>query len=69
MEYIYGKNDLFALILILKDLLTKNDFTDIINEISYEVSKLDGIVDTVELSKILSYCGFPENWEEISKID
>lgn len=67
-EYQYGKNDLFSLVIILKKLLTRDEFTDIINEISYEVSKLDGKVDTISIVKILNSCGFPENWEEISKL-
>lgn len=68
-EYKYGKNDLFSLIIIMKQLLTKEDFTDLINEVSYEVSKLDGRVDSVDLNRLLNSCGFPDNWEEISRLD
>ena len=39
-EYIYGKNDLFALIIILKDLLTEKDFKMMMNEINYEIDWL-----------------------------
>ena len=67
--YIYGKNDLFSLILIMKKLLTKNDFKDLVGEISYEIDKLSGRINTIEISKILNCCGFPENWLDISNYD
>ncbi len=67
-EYIYGKNDIFAVVVMLKSMLTKSDFTDFVNEVSYDLSLLDGKVSTVPQNKILDRMGFPENWEEISKI-
>lgn len=67
-EYIYGKNDIFAVVIMLKYMLTESDFTDFINEVSYELSLLDGRVDVIPQSKILDRMGFPSNWENISKI-
>ncbi|HPF83670.1 MAG TPA: Abi family protein [Bacilli bacterium] len=67
-EYVYGKNDLFSLVIILKTLLVKEDFTDLINEISYEVDRLSGQIHSVDIKKILNNCGFPDNWEDIAKI-
>ena len=46
-EYKYGKNDLFALIIIFKQMLRDEEFVDLINELSYEIDVLDGKVDTV----------------------
>ena len=68
-EYIYGKDDLFALIIILKQLLSKDDFTLLINELSYELDKLDGKIDTIELDKILDRMGIPANFREIARVD
>lgn len=68
-EYIYGKNDLFAVIIIMKQMLTEEQFSDLIGEISYEIDKLDGKVDTVPLISILNRIGFPENWRDIENID
>lgn len=68
-EYRYGKNDLFALIIILKQMLSLEEFHDLIGEISYEVDYLDGIVDTVSLNSILNRIGFPDNWRDIVDID
>lgn len=68
-EYIYGKDDLFALIIILKQLLSKDDFTLLINELSYELDILDGKIDTIELDKILDRMGIPANFREIARVD
>lgn len=68
-EYKYGKNDLFALIIIFKQMLRDEEFRELINELSYEIDILDGKVDTVPLNTILNKIGFPDNWREIAKID
>lgn len=68
-EYIYGKDDLFALIIILKQLLREEDFTLLINEISYEIDILDGKLHSIEVGKVLDRIGFPTNYKEIARID
>lgn len=67
-EYIYGKNDLFAVVIMLKYMLTDRDFTDFVNEVSYDLSVLDGKINVIPQSKILDIMGFPENWEEIADL-
>lgn len=64
-EYIFGKNDLFALIIMLKQMISEEEFHDLIGEVSYEVDHLDGIVDVVPLNRILNRIGFPDNWHDI----
>jgi len=66
-EYIYGKNDLFALLIMLKQMLSEDEFHDLLGEISYEVDHLDGIVDVVPLNNILNRLGFPDNWRDIEQ--
>ena len=68
-EYIYGKNDIFSVIIMLKDMLTPNDFADFINEIDYDLNILDGKISTVSQEKILDRMGFPKNWKEITRIN
>lgn len=68
-EYIYGKEDLFALIIILKFMLREDDFTLLINEFAYEVNILDGKLDTISVNKVLDASGFPRNFEDIARID
>lgn len=68
-HYNYGKNDLFALLIILKQMLTKNEFTELFNELAYEIDYLDGMVDTVPLNLILNKIGFPSNWRDLKTIE
>ena len=63
--YIYGKNDLFALMIMLKTLLATEDFRNMVYEISYAIEVLDHHVDTVPLPDILHKVGFPDNWKDI----
>ncbi len=66
--YIYGKNDLFSLVIIMKVLLSKDDFEDMIDEIRREVNRLDRIVNVVPLDTILNRIGFPSNWYDIKDL-
>jgi len=66
--YKFGKNDLFAMVIILKQMLEKDEFIDFLRELEYEINLLDGRVNTVPLNSILNRIGFPDNWFEISKI-
>ena len=67
-HYDYGKNDLFAITIILKELLTVPEFQDYINEIDYEINLLDSRVDVVPLNTILNKIGFPDNWRDICEL-
>ena len=64
-EYIYGKNDIFAVLIILKYLLREDDFRMMMKEIEYEIEKLDGIIDSVPVEKILDRMGVPNNYMEL----
>ena len=64
-EYIYGKNDLFAVIIIFKIMLNKKDFRLMMKEIEYEIELLDGRVDTISINKILDGMGFPKEYINI----
>lgn len=67
--YKYGKNDLYAIIIIMKQMLTEDEFRDLMNQISYEADILDGRIHSVQSNIILNNCGFPNNWKEIMDID
>lgn len=64
-EYIYGKNDMFAVVIIFKYLLSKDNFRLMMKELEYEIDKLDGRIDTIPIQKVLDYMGFPKNYLEI----
>ncbi len=64
-EYIYGKNDLFSTIIILKYMLSEAEFRLLTYEIGYEIDILDGKIDVIPLQNILDNIGFPPNWRDI----
>ena len=68
-EYIYGKNDLFALIIILKQLLDEDNFNLFISEISYELDRLSGKLKVIKIEKVLHEMGFPNNFKEIVRLE
>lgn len=67
-EYIYGKNDLFALVIILKQILNEDDFNLFMNEVSYELDVLAGNLNSITIGKVLHSMGFPANYKEIVRI-
>ena len=64
-EYIYGKNDLFAVIIIFKEMLEDSEFRLMLKEFEYELEKLDGKVDSIPVEKILDTMGVPKNYMDI----
>ena len=64
-EYIYGKNDIFAVIIIFKCFLTDDEFRLMMKEFEYELEKLDGRVDSIPIEKILDMMGIPKNYMDI----
>lgn len=64
-EYIYGKNDIFAVIIILKYLLRKEDFRIMLKEIDYEKELLDSRIDSIPIEKILDRMGIPKNYLDL----
>lgn len=67
-EYIYGKDDLFALFIILKSLLRKDEFRLLIREFSYELDILAGKLKTIQIKKIMDCMGIPYNFKELLNI-
>lgn len=66
-EYIYGKKDLFAVVIILKYMLTEGEFRNFMNELSYEIDILDGKSNTVPINNFLNKMGFPNTWRDIMR--
>ena len=64
-EYIYGKNDIFSVLIILKYLLREDDFRLMMKEIEYEIELLDGVVNSISIDKILDRMGIPKNYIEL----
>ena len=68
-EYIYGKDDLFALTIMLKQLLRKDDFKLMYEELNYEISLLSGRLKSISIGKVLDKMGFPANYLDLERID
>lgn len=68
-EYAYGKNDVFALIIIMKQMLKYEEFKNMALEIKHAINNLEMNVKSIPIGKVLDRMGFPENWEEIIEID
>lgn len=68
-EYICGKNDVFALIIIMKEMLKNDEFKDMMIEIENSITALDYNISTISIQKVLEKMGFPENWRELKDIE
>ena len=68
-EYIYGKNDLFSVVIILKYMLTEVEFRDLINEVGYEIDILEGKSNILPINNFLNKIGFPNNFRDIVDLD
>lgn len=68
-EYIYGKHDLFALIIIMKQMLSTEEFKNMTFELEHIVQTLNYNLTSIKLDKVLNTMGFPINWEELAKIE
>ncbi len=67
-EFIYGKNDLYALVIILKSLLKDNEVKDMINEVDKAISNLEFNLRSIPIDKVLDRMGFPNNYMDIVDI-
>ena len=68
-EYNYGKNDLFSVVIIMKQMSTEEEFREFLGEVSYEIDTLDGKINVIPVENILNKIGFPKNYREILDIE
>ena len=68
-EYIYGKNDLFALLIIIRQLLTADEVNNLVIEIERVLNNLEYNLKSISIDKVLDRMGFPPNWKEIAGIE
>lgn len=67
-EYICGKRDLFAAVIALKLLLSKNDMKRMSKEIYSNLGILYRKLSVLSKDDILTAMGFPTNWKYIEKL-
>lgn len=68
-EYIQGKNDLFALIIIMKQMLSEEDFKNMTIELDNIIQTLNYNLNVIKIDVVFKKMGFPLNWKELSKIE
>ena len=68
-EYIYGKNDVFALLIIMRQLLDQDKFRSMTIEIENAIRTLDYNLKTIKIDDVLNRMGFPKNWNELANIE
>lgn len=65
---IYGKNDLFAVVIIFKLMLSENSFNKFLDSIRSESNQIQSQLKTISINDILKGMGFPLNWIDIKDI-
>lgn len=68
-EYIYGKNDSFSLLIIMKQLLEKEKFNSLVIEVENAIQTLAYNLKTIDIKVVLKRMGFPVNWKELKNIE
>lgn len=68
-EYVCGKNDLFALVIILKQLLDPEEFKNMIMEFQHTIDTLNYNLHTIKINAVLDRMGFPYNWMDLANIE
>ena len=67
-HYIYGKQDLFAVVISFKYFLEHDDFIIFKRQLSIAIKLLLKDTSVITESHLYSMMGFPQNWKQISRI-
>ncbi len=68
-EFIQGKNDLFALIIIMKQMLLAEDFKNMSIELDNVIQTLNYNLHTIDITDVLNRMGFPVNWKDLANME
>lgn len=63
-----GRNDIFSIIIILKNSLNNNHFNELINGLEDIINELKKELNTISYNEILIIMGFPPYWENIKQL-
>ncbi len=64
-EYICGKNDIFALMIIFKEILSRRDFNQLMGLMQNIIGILADNLSSIPIKKMYDAMGFCDNWEDI----
>lgn len=68
-EYVKGTNDLFSLLIIMKRMLTYDEFKDLCLELDKRIENLEYNLHSIKIEKILDRMGFPSNYMQLANIE
>ena len=66
-EYIYGKNDLFSVVIALRYMLSDSWYKEFIKELKALIDKYLKKHDSISEQELYEKMGFPENWRMITR--
>lgn len=66
-RYQNGKNDIFALLITMKVLLSEEDFNTLCNKVNGRLMSISTKLKCISFDMILDAMGFPSNWLDIKK--
>lgn len=66
-QYIYGKNDLFSVVIALRYLLSDEWYKEFIKELKTLIDKYLNKNDSIEERELYEKMGFPKNWRTVTK--
>lgn len=66
-QYIQGKKDLFSLTIVLRILLSENDFHNFYNKVNGRIYSIGSKLTSISVEDVKSAMGFPYGWGEIRK--
>lgn len=66
-KFIYGKNDLFSVVIAFLYLLPKSDFQQFKVQMVRLLTRYEKKSSCLTINHLLEYMGFPQNWKDITK--
>lgn len=66
-QYLYGKHDIFALLIAFRYLLDKEDFKVLKKELTKLLNTFSTVTSATQKGKLLQAMRFPSNWENITR--
>lgn len=65
-QYLYGKRDLFAVVIAFRYLLPNDDFKEFKKKLTSLIANYQKSSHSINESDLLDMMGFPENWKKIT---
>jgi hypothetical protein len=67
IQYQYGKNDLFAVVIAFRYLIPNKDFHTFKTKLSHLIDNVSNNLTHMDNDELLERMGFPTNWKQITR--